>query len=156
VLNAAPVVFAYDDLFAAIDVLIANEVEAEQLVGTNDPAAALHRLPCARRGNGNPVARRCWCRRNGAWRGAGRCTADRGVDTAGAGDVLCGALAAGLALRLPLRRRAGWAVRAASLSVTRRENSRRFPRARSWRRFAHDPLPWWGCFNEKSPHVRSP
>jgi len=49
------------------------------------------------------------------------------VDTAGAGDVLCGALAAGLALRLPFAAALGWAVRAASLSVTRAGTSTSFP-----------------------------
>jgi ribokinase len=128
IVNAAPVVFAYEDLFAMIDVLIANEVEADQLVGTSDPAAALRRL--LGRGVGSVVLSlgAAGAVAAGAL-GEARVAAPQvvAVDTAGAGDALCGALAAGLALRQPSADALGWAVRAASLSVTRAGTSMSFP-----------------------------
>jgi ribokinase len=128
VLNTAPAVFAYDDLFATIDVLIANEVEAEQLVGSAAAAAALHRLRA--RGVATAIISlgAAGALASGAL-GEVRAAAPRvtAVDTAGAGDVLCGTLAAGLALRLAFADALGWAVRAASLSVTRAGTSTSFP-----------------------------
>jgi ribokinase len=49
------------------------------------------------------------------------------VDTAGAGDVFCGVLAAALSEGRPLPDAVAWAVAAASLSVTRRGTSSAFP-----------------------------
>ena len=51
------------------------------------------------------------------------------VDTTGAGDMLAGVLAAALDAGLELRAAAGWAIRAASLKVTRHGTIASFPTA---------------------------
>lgn len=128
VVNASPLKFAYDALYALIDVLVVNEIETEQLSGTQDIAAAL--LWFRAQGVGTAIISlgADGVRAQSA-AGATTIAARRveALDTAGAGDALSGTLAAGLAQGLALAPALEWAVRAASLSVTRRGTSGSFP-----------------------------
>jgi ribokinase len=128
VMNASPLKYPYRDLYALIDVLVVNEIETEGLAGTQDIDAALrwfraHGVGAAIVSLGGEGARAL----DAAGAIAVPASRVEAIDTAGAGDALCGALAAGLAQGLALAPALGWAVRAASLSVTRRGTSGSFP-----------------------------
>ncbi len=128
VLNAAPIQYAYDDLLPLVNVVIANEVEALQLSGAADPHEAARII--MRHGVEQVVLTL------GA-EGALVVTAGgmsifptdpvTAVDTTGAGDVFCGVFAAGLVSGLTEPAAVRWAVRAATLSVTRRGTQASFP-----------------------------
>jgi ribokinase len=121
VLNPAPAA-DISDLIAVIDVLVPNQIEAEGLTGISDPGAAARRMSSW--SNGMVVIVTC---------GAdGAVVASEGeltqiaapqvmaVDTVGAGDVFCGYLAAGIASGAHIVDAAEQAVRAASMSVTKK------------------------------------
>ncbi len=111
--NLAPIAFDWRPLLPLIDLAIVNGPELLALGGAEALLAG---------GLGGLVATR------GA---AGAVLLGRGrshevaaprvqaVDTAGAGDALCGVLAAGLVQGLAAERALAWAVAAASLAVTR-------------------------------------
>ena len=117
--NPAPARAIASELIALRPILIPNELEAEALTGERDPVAA-GRLLAARTGNTVIVT-------IGA-RGAVIVTTSavehipvpyvEVLDTTGAGDTFCGALAAEIAAGSDLSTAARVAVRAASLSTT--------------------------------------
>jgi ribokinase len=127
-LNPAPIDYPYDGLWPLVDLVIVNEVEAATLGGPGLPAEAVRRLLAAGAGaavvtlgpDGALIVGRDGARRVPA-------PAVTAIDSAGAGDVFCGVLAAALAERRPLGAAVAWAVAAASLSVTRRGTSSAFP-----------------------------
>jgi ribokinase len=105
-LNTAPIAFGYVGLLDLADVVIANAIEAaalgpvtSTLVVTDGPRGARIR----REGNTQVLPAR----------------EVAAVDTTGAGDVLCGVLAAGLALGMTLEDGVRWGMAVAALKVTR-------------------------------------
>jgi ribokinase len=115
--NAAPVTFSWDDLQADIDLLIVNEVEARQIaplasaaVIVTEGASGATLIQGERRWRvpASPVA---------------------AIDTTGAGNVLCGTLAAALDRQMPLLEALALAVRAATLKVTRQGTAAGLPSA---------------------------
>ncbi len=146
VLNTAPMRPWMGSLLAAVDVVVANAVEADQL-------AASTRVDFNGNGNGNGSANGSDCASDceaallGAGAGAvivsrgragavlatgrGRCVvaapAVAAVDTAGAGDVMAGTLAGLLAQGIGIAVALEVAVAAASLSVTRSGTTPSFP-----------------------------
>ena len=126
VLNTAPMRSWMVSLLAAVDVVVANAVEAEQLAGCADEpeAALLGAGACAvvvSRGRAGAVL----ATPGGRWLAAAPAVA--AVDTAGAGDVLTGTLAGLLAQGVGLQAALGVAVAAASLAVTRAGTTPSFP-----------------------------
>jgi ribokinase len=111
--NLAPIAFDWRPLLPLVDLAIVNGPELQALGGAESLlAGGVGRLVATRGAAGallldhdgeRPVA----------------APAVRAVDTAGAGDTLCGVLAAGLLAGLPAEVALAWAVRAASLTVTR-------------------------------------
>ncbi|MEM7026483.1 MAG: ribokinase [Pseudomonadota bacterium] len=128
VLNPAPMVIDHAGIWPLVDVAVVNEVESAELGGAAKPDVAATALLDAGVGRvvvtlgpeGSLVVDQAGCHTVPTE----RVTA---VDTTGAGDVFCGTLAAGLDLGLDPLEAAGWAVRAATLSVTRRGTSAAFP-----------------------------
>lgn len=130
VLNPAP---AGDigDMIEHVNLLVPNEHEAEDLTGISDPEAAGRELQ--RQKEGLEVVVTCGSRgalvlgKDGSARRveAPRVTA---IDTVGAGDVFCGYLVAMMATGNTLLESAEVAVRAASISVTRRGAAGSAPR----------------------------
>ncbi len=127
VLNTAPVAWDLLPVLACVDIVVANEPEARTLTdATGD--AALTRL--------RALGPSCAILTRGS-RGAVMAHGDRVVtipapnvrtiDTAGAGDVAVGTLAAGVALGEPADTSLRFAVEAASLSVTRPGTTSSFP-----------------------------
>jgi ribokinase len=115
VLNPAPA----RPLAAAVDVLVPNRGELEALAGaTGDPVALARSLDGARAVVVTLGAEGAVVVEN---KRAERIAAPRveAVDTTGAGDAFCGALAQALADGARLVDAARWAVRAAAVSVTR-------------------------------------
>ena len=127
-LNPAPIDYPYDGLWPLVDLAVVNDVEAATLGGDGTPAESARRLLFA--GAGAVVAT---LGPKGALIVEGARTTSvpaatvAVVDTAGAGDVFCGVLAAALSEGRPLPDAVAWAVAAASLSVTRRGTSSAFP-----------------------------
>lgn len=115
ILNAAPAATLPEDLLQATDVLVVNRVELEALTGSDDPASA--------RGLPVPVTV-VTLGPDGAH--VVRAESDESfpspqvtpVDTTGAGDTFCGALASGLDKGLNLEASVRRAVVAGSLAVT--------------------------------------
>lgn len=103
-----------------VDVVIPNEVEAEQITGHKDPRKAVQSLE--RMGAGRAIvtlgARGVWCGGDAHESGPRPAFRVRAVDTTGAGDAFVGAFAAGIALGHadPVR----FAQAAAALKVMRR------------------------------------
>ena len=128
VLNPAPIQYGYEAIWPFVDCAILNEVESEHLTGSADPATAGARL--VGRGVGHVIvtlgARGALVAEDGSTR---EVPAERveAADTTGAGDVFCGVFAACIARSLPIDPATRGAVRAATLSVTRRGTQRAFP-----------------------------
>jgi ribokinase len=110
----------------AADILVPNETEAKGLLGLNlDNAVApadLVKQLLARTGARAVVVtlgEQGVAGSDGgeAWQVAAPKV--QAVDTSGAGDMFCAALAVGLTRGWPLRQAAGWACKAAAVSVTR-------------------------------------
>ncbi|MEY9947121.1 ribokinase [Kitasatospora sp. GAS1066B] len=127
VLNPAPVPVPGlpAELWPLVDVLVPNRTELARLCGVPD-SAVRDAAEVARLAAGLPCARVVvTLGADGALvREGERCElvaapTVRAVDTTGAGDTFCGALAVGLAEGLPLVAAARFAVRAAALSVER-------------------------------------
>jgi len=128
VLNPAPLHDDVGPLLSLVDLVVVNEVEATTIAGIEDPAAAA----AAIRARSDAVVLltlgASGCRLIGD--GEGRhfsAPAVRAVDTAGAGDVFTGVVAAGLAGGASLEAATALAVRAAALAVTRPGTSGSFP-----------------------------
>jgi len=127
-LNPAPIAFDYSGLWPLIDVLVLNEIESAQLTGVagfKEAAQTLRSWGCGivivTLGRDGAL----FVGEHGAFRTAAPCVSV--VDTTGAGDVVCGILAAGLALGQAPKDALRYAVAAASLSVTRRGTGAAFP-----------------------------
>jgi ribokinase len=105
--NAAPVAFSWQELQPQIDVLIVNALEA-RLVG---PLTASTIIVTEGASGATLI-------QNGNRRHV-TAPAVAAIDTTGAGDVLCGVLAAALDRRMPILEALERAVRAAALKVTR-------------------------------------
>jgi ribokinase len=117
-LNAAPAAPLHADLLGQVDYLIVNEHEACLIGGSDDLAEAslalsarVHRLIVTLGAQGSEV--------HEAGTLVGRVAAPQvtAVDTTGAGDTFCGALAAAVADRLPLMDAVRFATAASALSV---------------------------------------
>lgn len=122
ILNPAPVAPHPGEVFALADLLVPNEVEAAALSGA--AGAPLETQAAALRALG-PSAVVITLGERGALiesdSGVRRVPAPRveAVDTVGAGDAFCGALAVRLAAGGPLEASAAYACRAAALACTR-------------------------------------
>jgi ribokinase len=126
VLNTAPMRPWMGSLLAAVDVVVANGLEAAQLAGNaSDSEAALlvagAGAVVVSRGRGGAVL----ATDRGRWVVAAMAVA--AVDTAGAGDVMTGTLAGLLAQGVGIAAALEVAVAAASLSVTRSGTTASFP-----------------------------
>jgi len=130
ILNPAPISWDFSDLVKWAHILVVNEVEAETLSGVPAPEAAAEMLQ--QRGAATVIvtlgAAGALLRTETACLVPAPDT--HAVDTAGAGDVFVGVLAAAIADGETVQEACGWAVRAASLSVTRPGTSGAFPTAR--------------------------
>jgi len=129
-LNPAPIAFDYAGLWPLVDVAIVNEIEGRILAGMQSPSqAAAHLLSL---GAGAVIvtlgaAGALLVTRDGVR--SMPAPAVQAVDTAGAGDVFCGVLAAALYRGGSVADAVPLAVAAASLAVTRRGTSGAFPTA---------------------------
>lgn len=131
-LNAAPAGLDINVLSGDfIDVLLVNQVEAQTLLHTDaDEGVELARLLHARTGIGRIVVTLggdglACCEKDCCWRLPSAPVTV--VDTSGAGDAFCAALAVKLAERETLREACGWAAWVAALSVTRPGTIEAFP-----------------------------
>lgn len=126
ILNPAPAPTAHLplELLAAVDVLVPNGAELAELVGV-PPPASIEELAALARAIEGPRAVAVTLGAEGALLVCdGSAThvhaaAVDAVDTTGAGDCFCGALADSLARAEALEDAVRWAVRAAGLSTTR-------------------------------------
>jgi ribokinase len=114
--NAAPVAFGWDELQADIDVLIVNEVEA-RLVAPLRSASVIVTAGAA--GATLIQGQQRWH--------VPAPPVPTALDTTGAGDVLCGTLAAALERQMPLLEALACAVRAAAVKVARQGTSAGLP-----------------------------
>lgn len=128
VLNPAPVDATLEGVWPFVEHAILNEVELEQIAGSRDPVAGARTLldqgvthVLVTLGAAGAISV--------STAGAHRVPAPDvdAIDTTGAGDVLCGVFAAGLASRSSPLTAADLGVRAASLSVTRSGTQAAFP-----------------------------
>lgn len=129
-LNPAPIAFDYAGLWPLVDVAIVNEIEGRILAGVQSPSQAAPHLLAL--GAGAVIvtlgaAGALLVTREGVQ--PVPAPAVQVVDTAGAGDVFCGVLAASLHQGGRLADAVPAAVAAASLAVTRRGTSSAFPTA---------------------------
>jgi ribokinase len=128
ILNPAPIAFDYTDLWPMVDIAILNQIEAQTLTGKMHAAAT---AALRSRGAGKVVL---------TLGAEGALVHDatappqhlpapmvRALDTAGAGDVLAGVVAAAIDRGLSLTSAVRWAVAAASRKVTRHGTSSGFP-----------------------------
>ncbi len=128
VLNPAPIQYPYDDIWPFVDCAILNEVETEHLTGCADPIAGtgvllrqeVRQVLVTLGARGAVLAQNCDIMELAAER-------VEAVDTTGAGDVLSGVLAAGLARGLGIEPATRRAMLAATLSVTRHGTQSAFP-----------------------------
>ena len=127
--NPAPIQWGYADVWPLADVAVLNRVEAQVLLGTRDPRKTLAALRAA--------GVRCAAITLGAEGAvvgdASGATFDKPaidtnvVDTAGAGDTFCGALAAALARDYSIEAGLDLALRAAAITVARTGTQSAFP-----------------------------
>lgn len=134
VINPSPIHFSYAALWPWIGYVVLNEAELQQLSQEANARLAAGRLI--------HLGARCVITTLG---GAGARLSTAGTtediptkavtaeDTTGAGDVFCGVFAAALAAQRTTREAAAWAVRAATLSVTRPGSQRSIPSAEDMR-----------------------
>ena len=121
-------------LIALTDVVVVNEIEAEQLTGIPVAAVATaRRTAAALVESGFEAAVVTLGERGAVWAhgaGAGHAAAPKveAIDTVGAGDTFVGYLASGLARGVPLGESVAEAVHAAALAVTRRGAQSGIPR----------------------------
>jgi ribokinase len=137
ILNTAPIAWDMEPVLGLFDIVVANAGETRALVGScgRDGAADLG----ARAGRMAVVTLGA----EGAimWRQGETMAVEapqvEAVDTAGAGDVLAGALAGGLACGLDIEMALRAAVAAASVAVTRRGTVPSFPSRAEMARLLH-------------------
>lgn len=124
-LNPAPARSLPDDLLATVDVLIPNRSELAGLAGGDEPTSRNEAIEMARSLRG-PRAVVVTLGGEGALVVGGDVAAHipapevEVVDTTGAGDAFCGALAHALARGIPLDEAARWGVTAGAIATTRR------------------------------------
>jgi ribokinase len=130
-LNPAPIHYGYEHLLPWSDIVVLNEIEAMDLGGEHDPIASAQAI----HDRGVPYAL-VTLGHEGAVLIGGDYDLLRvpapivdAIDTVGAGDTLCGALAASLAKGLEIAKALRVAVDAASLAVTRKGSQSSFPTA---------------------------
>ncbi|HEX6119044.1 MAG TPA: PfkB family carbohydrate kinase [Dongiaceae bacterium] len=130
IMNPAPIQYAYDKVFPLTDLVVLNEIEAVELGRRSDPIAAGQAIQ-----DGGVATVIVTLGADGAVLIAGeapiRFPAPRvaAVDSVGAGDVFCGALAACHARDMAIATAIQIAIEAASLAVTRRGTQASFPSA---------------------------
>lgn len=126
ILNTAPIAWDMAGLLAGVDIVVANEIEAEQLArqspGILDPTCPERALVVTRGEHGAALTQ------------GGRTVIVPApevdvVDTSGAGDVTVGTIAAFLGKGRALEQALAVAIAAASLSVTRGGTTPSFPSA---------------------------
>ncbi len=127
ILNTAPIAWDMRPLLQVVDIIVANQPEARSLTGEAGEAALTQLLAF---GAGCAVVTHGAA---GAMFSTGSSIATipapavEAIDTAGAGDVTVGTLAAGIAAGEPVANALSLAIAAASLSVTRPGTSPSFP-----------------------------
>jgi ribokinase len=126
--NPAPIQWSYEEIWPLCRIAVLNKVECRKLLGTNDLKVALVRLRLF--GVDLPVV---------TLGSEGAAALDRDeltrlpavpvevVDTTGAGDAFCGALAAALSRGARAAAALDLAMRAAAITVTRRGTQSAFP-----------------------------
>lgn len=130
VLNPAPIHYPFDEIWPFVDYAILNELEMGQLTGGHDAAAGA-RVLLERGARHVVVTLGAAGAVSASAEGVEAISAERvdAVDATGAGDVFCGVFAAGLALGYLSAMATRVAVRAATVSVTRRGTQSAFPTA---------------------------
>ncbi len=118
IINTAPLRWPIAEVVRYCEIVIANRLEAEQITGCSDPAAAATRLG-SRIGIVTNGKDGCVVATADGVSHFPACTVSRTVDTTGAGDSFCGALVAGLARGMSLTGAVAAAQQAAALAVGR-------------------------------------
>lgn len=126
--NPAPIQWPYQGIWSLCGVAVLNRIECRNLLGTDDPEVALTTLrtfgvdfPVVTLGSDGAVA----LHREQLLRLPA--LPAQVVDTAGAGDAFCGALAAGLSRGASAVAALALAMGAAAITVTRRGTQSAFP-----------------------------
>ena len=121
IFNPAPAQFRSKEFFRFADLIVPNESEAEFLGGKEEMFKAGARTVITTLGQeGYEIATPVYAKRYS-------CIQVRAIDTTGAGDTLCGGLAAGLARGESLEQAISFASKAASLACTRQGAAQSIP-----------------------------
>ncbi len=129
VLNLAPITYKYSELWSEIDYLIINEEESRVMTGIEDPEKAINILRKQKVKNIIITLGKEGLIYSGQAENDFSLPAQRVEvkDTTGAGDTFTAIFVAGLVWGLDIKKAAEWAVKAASITVTRRGTSEAFP-----------------------------